>query len=282
MRQPIAVAYGMGVDSTSMLVGMKARGTTPDMILFADTGDEKPETYAYFEVMQAWLEKVGFPPIHVVRYTPVRATYNRLEENCLQNGTLPSLAFGRKSCSLKFKVEPQNKRCREWSLATRAWGRGSKVIKLIGYDAGPKDSRRGHQMKEDDEYDYQYPLREWGWDRDQCKDEIDKAGLLVPMKSACWHCPATQPEEVIWLAEHHPDLLIRAITMEDSAHAREGLKKIEGLWRKGTKKRPGSWREFAEAEGLVEVAEELVAVHGNPLDPEVLNAFPTFEKGCEE
>jgi hypothetical protein len=274
--QPRAIAYGLGVDSSAMIVGFVKKKRAPGAILFADVGDEKPETYAYYRVMSAFLEKHHFPPITVVRYRPVHATYNTLSENCLQNGTLPSLAFGRKSCSLKFKVRPQNLWCDQWSPAIRAWRRGDKVIKFIGYDAGPKDSRRGHDMTEDDDYQYEYPLREWGWDREKCMDVIDSAGLPVPMKSACWHCPASKPNEVAWLAKTHPELFARAIAMEDSAKARGGLLKIEGLWRKATKKRPGSWREFAEKLRLIRKVKKLRAVFGDPQDPEVLRNTPMF------
>ncbi|HEY3900846.1 MAG TPA: hypothetical protein VGM54_19705 [Chthoniobacter sp.] len=52
-RQPLIVCYGMGVDSTALLVGLKARGISPDAILTADTGGEKPATYAYRMVMNA-------------------------------------------------------------------------------------------------------------------------------------------------------------------------------------------------------------------------------------
>lgn len=51
--QPLVVAYGMGVDSTAVLVGLQQRGIRPDLILFADTGDEKPATYAYLPVINA-------------------------------------------------------------------------------------------------------------------------------------------------------------------------------------------------------------------------------------
>lgn len=34
--QPVTVAYGIGVDSTAMLVGLHQRGIRPDLILFAD------------------------------------------------------------------------------------------------------------------------------------------------------------------------------------------------------------------------------------------------------
>lgn len=64
--------YGMGVDSTAMIVGMHARGERPDLILFADTGGEKPETYAYLPHINAWLEARGWrrarPPHHRPRW----------------------------------------------------------------------------------------------------------------------------------------------------------------------------------------------------------------------
>lgn len=60
--QPLVVSYGVGVDSTAMLVAMYRRGIRPDVILFADTSAEKPETYDYLKIIRKWLAKVGFPP----------------------------------------------------------------------------------------------------------------------------------------------------------------------------------------------------------------------------
>src|SRR6185295_13151991 len=76
------------------------------LILFADTGGEKPETYRYMPVIQAYLKRVGFPPVVTVRYEPKTAPYHTLEGQCLHTGTLPSLAYGGKSCSLKWKRAP--------------------------------------------------------------------------------------------------------------------------------------------------------------------------------
>src|SRR5262245_34280577 len=111
-KQPLVVAYGMGVDSTAMLVGLAQRGIVPQLILFADTGGEKPETYVYQATMDSFLRSCNFPTIAVVKYVPRDfknwPPYHTLEENCLTNGTLPSLAFGFKSCSLKWKAAPQD------------------------------------------------------------------------------------------------------------------------------------------------------------------------------
>src|SRR5947208_12914197 len=104
---PLVVAYGLGVDSTALLVEFACRGIRPDLILFADTGGEKPETYAYLDVIRPFLTGVGFPDVQVVRYQPKRAAYHTLEGQCLHTGTLPSLAYGGKSCSIKHHRSPQ-------------------------------------------------------------------------------------------------------------------------------------------------------------------------------
>src|SRR5204863_4589674 len=85
------------------------RGIRPDLVLFADTAGEKPETYQYLGVIRPFLARVGFPDVIVVRYQPTRAAYHTLEQQCLHTGTLPSLAYGGKSCSLKYKRTPQDR-----------------------------------------------------------------------------------------------------------------------------------------------------------------------------
>jgi hypothetical protein len=91
---------------------------------------------------------------------------------------------------------------------------------MIGYDASPKDRKRyAHcQGMEDQAYDYSYPLIDWGWDRDACKEFIrDRMGLPVPPKSACYFCPATQPSE---LHEHRKIYLRYIVIMEARAKPR--------------------------------------------------------------
>jgi hypothetical protein len=268
--QPLIVNLGLGVDSVAMLVGLKRLGERPDLIIFADTGGEKPETLAYLAVLNAWLMSIGFPTVTVVTRPIGRANYRTLEENCLRNETLPSLAFNLKGCSQKWKGEAmdaallgrkrgKNKRPPMPFMAA-AIAAGVKAVKLIGYDAGPKDMRRGKKSRTEDKFFlYRYPLREWGWDRERCEAEIRAEGLPVPVKSACFFCPASQPWELYWLAAVHPELFVRAVVMEDTARAgRHGLTKIAGLWGRDsapTKRKPeghtGSWRRWAENKGIL-------------------------------
>lgn len=254
-RAAVIANYGGGVDSTAMLVAMVAIGARPDKIIFADTRSEKPETIDYVHFFSRWLVACGFPQITVVARKKSRPSktgpgYDSLEGNCLQNSTVPSLAFGRKACSLKWKAEVMDTHHRHCTARELRQWYDAKPIKLIGYDAGPKDSRRAVDRNDDANFRYQYPLREWGWDRRHCVLAITAAGLPVPIKSACFFCPATQPWELLWLAIQHPDLFLRAIAMEDLA--RPSFTTIEGLWRRSTKTKPGSWRSWAEREQIID------------------------------
>ena len=217
--QPLMVSYGMGTDSTALLVLLFQWGIRPDIILFADTGSEKPETYAYIAIIQAWLAKVGFPPVIIVKNNS--KLYRSLDQNCDVNSTLPSLAFGMKGCSQKWKVQVMNTWTNSWEPALLAWHSGLKCLKLIGYDAGPADCRRS-KIAEDDHYSYAYPLREAGIKRDQCEAIITAAGLPLPGKSACFMCPAMKRYEIVDLGNKHPALLARALFIEAKAEAFPG------------------------------------------------------------
>jgi hypothetical protein len=109
------------------------------------------------------------------------------------------------------------------------------VVKAIGFDAGPGDSRR-YRLPEDDQYLYWYPLVGWGLDRERCKKIITQAGLPVPIKSACFYCPASKKQEIVWLQENHPELLERALAIERNAQAK--LTSVKGLGRSF------SWEEY--------------------------------------
>jgi hypothetical protein len=257
---PVLAAWGAGVDSTAMLIEMVENGERVDHVLFADTGSEKPETYLFIPIFVTWLRTRGVP-VSIVRYKPTKKLkhfpgYSSLDENCITNTTLPSISFGMKGCSQKWKIEPQNKWTRNWEPARKAWAAGKKVVKLIGYDCSAKDIRRyAHRETGDAQdklYSYRYPLREWGWDRDSCAERILQAGLPVPPKSACYMCLSTQPAE---LHDMQPHLLRRIVLIEAQAERRN--EKVDGLWRHGIKgcrgavQRPGSMTEYIEQTGLL-------------------------------
>lgn len=265
VRSPLIVADGLGVDSTAMLEGMRRRGLRPDAILFTDTGAEKPATYAYKIVREEWLRAVGFPELVTVRYECGNfknwPPYYSLAENCYTNGTLPSIAFGfqKKSCSSKWKIEPQHKWTEGYGAAIECWNAGGTVTKAIGFDASPADSRRyahseGYRQTQ---YSYLYFLREWGWDRKRCIAEIHAGGLPIPDKSACFMCPASKPPELKALPRNQ----LRAIVVME-ARSQPRLRTIQGLWGNGCKgtrkpeaKKPGRMTDFIRSECLLPAQE---------------------------
>jgi len=236
VKIPLCIAYGMGVDSTAVLVflarmyraGIEA--ARPDLITFADTGGEKRETYEYFEIINRWLISIGFPTVTVVTNNNER--YHSLEEECLIKRMLVSLAYpggpggANKGCSLKWKKQAQDAYRATHPACVEAWNADERCYVMIGYDAGPADMRR-KAIDDDSEYRYWYPLRELKWDRKQCKVEIEREGLPVPMKSACFFCPANTPAELLERSRtsHGRDELRRIVRMEANAHDN-----LQGNW----------------------------------------------------
>lgn len=110
------VSFGGGVNSTALLLGLAEYQQRPDAILFADTGGEQPATYEHVEVMRQWCVAAGFPELQTVRYH--ESAHGTLEQECLNNETLPSKAFGFGGCSVKWKRAPMDR----W---VAAWPRGN-------------------------------------------------------------------------------------------------------------------------------------------------------------
>lgn len=200
------VSYGAGTNSTAMLVGLYERGERPDVILFADTGGERPETYRHRDTVSEWCAGVGFPRIVTVGEAV------SLEADCLKRAALPGIAYGFKSCSDHYKARPQRRWLKDNGIADPTF--------LIGIDAD--ETRRAKEYP-----NTRYPLIEWWWGRDDCIEAIARAGLPQPGKSACFFCPSMKAREILQLKREHPELLARALAMEASAE----LTSVKGLGR---------------------------------------------------
>jgi hypothetical protein len=220
--QVLSVCYGIGVDSTAMLVGFHQRGIRPDLIIFSDVGAEREATYEYLPVINKWLRSVGFPEVTVVRYRAKNfkhwPAYFTIEENCLTNVTLPSISYGGHSCSSKWKISAQDEFLEAWPVAQAAWAQGKRVMRAIGFEDSPHEHKRSERCNtfavqdlEEGKYQAFFPLQEWGWDRERCVTEIKNAGLVVPSKSSCYFCCAMKPWEVNELTR---DKLMRIVILE--------------------------------------------------------------------
>lgn len=186
------LSYGGGVNSTALAV-LLMQGVFPQYepwrIVFADTGNERPETYAYIHnVFIPWLMGHGkalelAKPIETVleRWERLRVTGSRTHRGCTDHG----------------KVRPIREHI-------EAFGGG---IQLIGIDAG-----EAHRSP-----DALRPLVDLDIDRDECEAIIHAAGLPSPGKSGCWFCPFMRVREVITLARTEPCKFERIARLEDLA-----------------------------------------------------------------
>ncbi|MEM8860826.1 MAG: hypothetical protein AAGD96_21090 [Chloroflexota bacterium] len=150
--------------------------------------------------------------------------YTTLLGNCLANRTLPSKAFGRSACSLRWKCEPISRYC---NLNYP----NQPVYRLIGFDAGLRDSARfsvardatDKQRPHDEEI---YPLRFARWTRGDCSNFCTMLGF-PDEHSSCYFCVGMKPHELMGLSPEH----YRRIVLVE-AYAQDNLQTVNGFWRK--------------------------------------------------
>lgn len=215
MRSVNIVSYGGGTDSTAMLIGMSKRAMIPDHILFADTGGEREQTYHFIDYFDRWLYNHGMPKIEIVKYKTKDGVELTLEQDCLNNNTIPAIAFGWKTCSQKFKIQPQDKFIKERYPE-------DEIVHYIGYDIGERRRVKDNPLAN---HVNVYPLIEWGWDRKKCQQVILSEGLCLPGKSSCFFCPSMKKHEILKLSNDEKE---RVKEMEANATK---LVELKGLGR---------------------------------------------------
>jgi hypothetical protein len=199
--RPIGCRLRGGINTIAVLVELARRGETPTAIVMSDPGSERRGTHEYREqVANPWLRARGWPEVTVVTrkgeapYRP-RAKdtpQGTLYEECIRIKALPSIAYGWKKCSQKYKAEPANWWTERQAWAQAAWARGERITRVIGYDADESSRARPEFLAglEKKRFIPWYPLLEKGIDRDECIAIILRAGLPLPPKSSCRWCPS--------------------------------------------------------------------------------------------
>jgi hypothetical protein len=201
---------------------------TPDHILFADTGAERPDIYAHIERVNKWCEKVNFPQVIQVRHKAKDHGEEGLLGELQRLNSLPSLAFGFKTCSQKHKIAPQHKYIHnELGLL--------EYINVVGYSSGELDrAMKACQSIADGKIQFYkgerkllwFPLIDWKLDRDECK-KLSKTVGFCTAKSSCFFCPSMKASEVVLLQKYYPEQFKQALELE-----REFIKREEDRYEK--------------------------------------------------
>lgn len=186
MTEPIhIISLGAGVQSSTMALMAVAGEITPmpKCAIFADTGDESDEVYAWLDKLESLL------PFEVVRICE-----GILSEHLINShGTsiIPSWVstdkgpkMGQKGCTNDFKVRPVRREIRRRfpDQTVRLWiGISTDEISRV------KDSGLLWLV-------HRWPLVENNWNRNQCLDYLKRRALHVP-KSSCVYCPFKSPNQ---------------------------------------------------------------------------------------
>ncbi|MDR9367661.1 hypothetical protein Q5424_01130 [Conexibacter sp. JD483] len=214
-RQPagreVVLSYGLGVDSTALLLRWLADPSARDFrledltVVTAMTGDEHPATGQL--VTQHVLPRLADAGVRFVQIAR-RGQREREGVEILDDSTSPAHLYlaggyalsdelhaagtvpqvgGARLCSVKFKGWVID----QFLAADRA---GRPFRQAIGFDASPWERKRAAR---DATFDRRgrtgwYPLQEWDWDRRRCRSYIENAtGVARWPKSACVYCPFT-------------------------------------------------------------------------------------------
>jgi hypothetical protein len=192
---------GAGVQTTAILLKFWERYKN-GYVIFADTGDEKKETYWFIEnYLKPFCQEKG------LRWVTVKNKHGfSLMEWCLKRKIIPIRT--RRWCTQDFKIKPINRFIRSIG-ATRK----NPIIQDIGISLD--ESHRANFSKTMPKYvKLEYPLLDAKLTRRECIEIIKNHGWPLPVKSGCDFCPYTKRKDMRELLAKDPERFNKIIEME--------------------------------------------------------------------
>ena len=194
-------SFGCGVDSVAGLLLAQEQGIEYDEIIFADTGGEMPETYAYMDYFE---KKSG------LKITKVRSKLGKIYDYYHKGRFFPLPTF--RDCTGKFKITPIRQHIR------KKYGKKETFSMniFIDYD-------EFHRMRTSDvKYiTNNYPLVDQKITREKCLNIISDYDYNLPVKSGCFFCPFNNKKRWIDLRNNHKDLFEKSKELEKRAMYKE-------------------------------------------------------------
>ncbi len=220
--QLTVLSFGGGQDSTALLYKLaldpefRQQYAPQDLlVLFSDTLDEHPETYAHLEWIKVYTMFSNIEFAWIKSHKSGSWVYG-LRGWMMRNNGLQSKAFP-KSCTDQLKIRPIYRWLEDF--ISKRYGLPKKSQKRTYYDfkekygkirvilgiaadedrvSEPEDNWMGRCIEK------VYPLKDLGWDRAACQAYITSKGYKVPPPSNCMLCPFMSDIELLWLYRFHP------------------------------------------------------------------------------
>jgi len=210
------LSYGAGVQSTALiLLALEGRHEKPDLVVFADTGSERPRTYETVKQVSRLCRTGG------IEFITVRAD-SKLHEDYRERETLPMI--GQAICTVKWKIRPVRRaiRARIPCEGPKPW-----VKMWLGITTDEI-----HRKRESDvQYiENRFPLIEMDWTRQDCIGYLaENYAWLKVEKSGCFMCPYQSRFGWSSLKGDHPELFEVALDLDRAG--RMGKHNLKGLFR---------------------------------------------------
>lgn len=238
MSEPIhIISLGAGVQSSTMAL-MAAIGEItpmPTAAIFADTGDEPANVYAWLD----WLEKQLPYPVHRVQKGVISKDSLTIRTSKLSGKTylktlIPAFTkqpngsvglLGRK-CTRNYKVDMIIRTARILGGIKR----GQKAIGVVQWIGISSDE--AHRMKDSHVKwaENRFPLIEKRMTRKACLEWMKTAGYPEPPRSACVYCPFHSDAEWRRLRDEEPAEFKKAVQFEkDLQHAATKQEALTGV-----------------------------------------------------
>ncbi len=228
-------SFGGGVQSTAALVLAGQGKIDYSTFLFADTGDEHPETYEYLNEVH-----IPYAEAHDLEIVTLKKTFR----DGSQHSIVDYMKTRERSIPIPVYLDsgkPWQRQCTvEWKIRTiakelRRRGATKENPALVGMGISVDELQRAKPTDVPHET-LEFPLLDLMLRRDDCRRIVAEAGLPPAPRSACYYCPYHSTEYWRDLKEEQPKLFQQALDIEDllssRTEARFGTK--VHLWRKGS------------------------------------------------
>lgn len=193
-------SFSGGKDSTAMLIRMLEIGMHIDDIVFADTGLEFPEMYAYIDMIERY---IGRDIIRLENGDWDKWFFGSITRGN-NRGMMRGFPLTAYPCwhSREAKVNPLNKYC-------------AGHIRYIGYAIDENSHKRQATIKAylngNGKDRYQYPLIDWKWTEDECLEYLRSKGIYNSLydrfsRLGCWCCPKQGKDALLNIYTYYPNL----------------------------------------------------------------------------
>lgn len=219
-KQYTVQSHGGGVNSVADLI---KHHDLYDLVVFADTGDEKKATYVYLDkFVKPFCEKRGIEFIHLTSAESLTSYIER-------TGRFPGPTkggLGSRWCTTEWKVRQMRRFYVQNLKAHRKTNKIREAI-LFAYDERYRADRQDHPQY----IDRFYPLTEAGITREACYAIIRQARWPIPPKSSCINCFFQTKDQVRAVRRSDPEAFARLMDIEESSpRYKAGYKLFARKW----------------------------------------------------